>query len=95
MLLASGARKIHVCAPSNAAVDEILTRLSLHGLTGITKDPESLKAYFLRIGSLDYEPNENVRRHLLDTRLTEQLTNERVYNLKEQISYAEELLAEL
>ena len=28
MLIGSGARKIHICAPSNAAVDEILARLS-------------------------------------------------------------------
>jgi len=56
MLLASGARKIHVCAPSNAAVDEILARLSTFGLMGITKDREELKKYFLRIGSFDYEP---------------------------------------
>ena len=37
MLIAAGCKKIHVCAPSNAAVDEILYRLSTKGLTGITK----------------------------------------------------------
>ena len=83
MLLACGARKIHVCAPSNAAVDEILARLSLYGLTGITKDKDELKKYFLRIGSIDYEPQESVKPHLLDNRLAEQLTSERIYSLKE------------
>ena len=28
MCLQSGAQKIHVCAPSNSAVDEILSRIS-------------------------------------------------------------------
>lgn len=61
MILASGAKRVHVCAPSNSAVDEILSRLSLGGLTGITKDPNELKKYLLRIGSLDYEPRECVK----------------------------------
>ena len=95
MLLACGARKIHVCAPSNAAVDEILARLSLYGLTGITKDKDELKQYFLRIGSIDYEPQESVKPHLLDNRLAEQLTSERIYSLKEQIAFADELLGEM
>ena len=38
MLVSSGAQKVHVCAPSNAAVDEILARLSGQGLTGVTKN---------------------------------------------------------
>ena len=71
MVLASGATKVHVCAPSNAAVDEILARLSNQGLTGITKDPNELKKYLLRIGSMDYEPREGVKQHTLDNRLVE------------------------
>ena len=37
MLVGAGARKVHVCAPSNAAVDEVTARLSNHGLIGVTK----------------------------------------------------------
>ncbi len=61
MLVGSGARKVHVCAPSNAAVDEVLARLSTHGLTGITSEKEELKKYLLRIGSVDYEPRDCVK----------------------------------
>ena len=42
MLIGAGANKIHVCAPSNAAVDEILFRLSTEGLHGVTSQKEEL-----------------------------------------------------
>ena len=61
MLIGSGARKVHVCAPSNAAVDEVLARLSTNGLIGVTTEREELKKYLLRIGSMDYEPQECVK----------------------------------
>lgn len=35
--------KIHVCAPSNCAVDEILARVKDRGLTGLTNDITHLK----------------------------------------------------
>jgi superfamily I DNA and/or RNA helicase len=34
MLLTSGVKKLLICAPSNAAVDEIISRLSNTGLIG-------------------------------------------------------------
>ena len=34
MLLTSGVKKLMICAPSNAAVDEIISRLSNKGLIG-------------------------------------------------------------
>ena len=52
---------VHVCAPSNAAVDEVLARLSTNGLIGVTTEREELKKYLLRIGSMDYEPQECVK----------------------------------
>ena len=61
MLIGSGSRKIHVCAPSNAAVDEVLARLSTNGIIGVSNEQEVIKKYLLRIGSLDYEPQECVR----------------------------------
>ena len=83
MLISAGARKIHVCAPSNAAVDEIVSRLSTQGLIGITNEREELKKYLLRIGHMDYEPSDDIKCHLLDNRLFETMTNERVYSLKQ------------
>lgn len=53
-------KKILVCAPSNAAIDEIVTRLiSKGGLFG-QNESESIKKV-LRIGSFDYEPSEIVK----------------------------------
>ena len=69
MLLGAGANKIHVCAPSNAAVDEILCRLSTDGLHGITKNQEELRKMLLRIGAMEYEPVPQVKQHTLDERL--------------------------
>jgi hypothetical protein len=37
MLLASGVQKILVCAPSNAAIDEIIVRINSRGLFDIAK----------------------------------------------------------
>jgi hypothetical protein len=34
MLLSSGVSKILVCAPSNAAIDEIILRIALKGFIG-------------------------------------------------------------
>lgn len=58
MLIFSGVQKIHVCAPSNAAVDEILARISGRGLQNVTSDPNELKKILLRIGANEYEPTE-------------------------------------
>jgi ABC-type sugar transport system substrate-binding protein len=35
MLIASGVEKILVCAPSNAAIDEVVTRLHNRGMVGV------------------------------------------------------------
>jgi len=53
MLMTAGVSKIHVCAPSNAAVDEILTRVSTRGLIG--SEPLDLKRLLLRIGAVEHE----------------------------------------
>ena len=91
MLLKSGAKKIHVCAPSNAAVDEICARLSTSGLEQVTSDEAEVKKLVLRIGSLDYEPHPSVRKHMLDSRLQEELHGQKLYGLNELIAFAEEL----
>ncbi len=35
MLIASGVEKMLVCAPSNAAIDEVVSRLHNRGLVGV------------------------------------------------------------
>ena len=34
MLVSTGPKKILICAPSNAAVDEIVSRVAQHGFVG-------------------------------------------------------------
>ena len=50
MIFDSCKGKILVCTPSNKAVDEILTRLSLKGLLGTDVEYKDL----LRVGSSEY-----------------------------------------
>ena len=92
MLLSSGVNKIHVCAPSNAAVDEILARLSVNGIHGVSNCEDDLKRILLRIGAMEYEPAPAVKIHTLDERLRETLHDARVYELREKINCGEELL---
>lgn len=66
MLLSSDAKKVMVCAPSNAAVDEVVSRLSTVGLIG---SDIAVDGILLRVGALDYEPTEAVKRHTLDERV--------------------------
>ena len=94
MLLASGAKKIHVCAPSNAAVDEVLCRLSSDGLLGHVSGKD-MKAKLLRIGAMEYEPTSVVKQHTLDARLFDTLKDAKIYNLKEQVAFCDELITEL
>ncbi len=61
MLVFAGVKKIHVCAPSNAAVDEILTRVSTKGLIEVTKDPAELKKLLLRVGAFEHEPSPLIK----------------------------------
>jgi len=57
-----------VCAPSNAAIDEIVTRLiSKGGLFG--QDENASIAKVLRIGSMDYEPSTIVQQVMMNTKV--------------------------
>jgi hypothetical protein len=82
MLLSSGVKKILVCAPSNAAIDEIISRISSRGFLGepdtnvydqnsILAEGATADGMLLRIGAVEYDPSPEVRRHTLDERLTE------------------------
>lgn len=82
MLLSSDVKKILVCAPSNAAIDEIISRISSRGFLGepdsnvydqnsILAEGATADGMLLRIGAVEYDPGPEVRRHTLDERLTE------------------------
>ena len=83
MLIFSGVKKIHVCAPSNAAVDEILNRISSKGITGVTKQTEDLKKMILRVGIVEYEPSSQIYQYTIDVRLKEVLNDAKEHELKE------------
>lgn len=106
MLLSCGVQRVLVCAPSNAAVDEVVSRLSTQGFIGTAEkgdedsilngDPETqAEGLLLRIGSLDYEPSPAVLRHTLDERLAETMAGNRERQLQDQIEMASDLLLEL
>jgi hypothetical protein len=78
MLISSGCKKIVVCAPSNAAVDEIILRFDQKGFVGKSDsfqgEPESqADGLMVRIGAMEHDPVEAVKRHSLDERLSEQM----------------------
>jgi len=65
-------RKILVCAPSNAAIDEIVTRLiTKGGLLGYSE--EESKRNVLRIGALEYEPSQIVKDVMFETKFQQHL----------------------
>ena len=92
MLIGAGATKIHVCAPSNAAVDEILIRLSEQGLLSVDGETVQTKGLLLRVGALEYDPVDAVQQHTLDNRLQETLMDAREYDHKKKIDACDELL---
>ena len=55
--------KILVCAPSNAAIDEIV-----HRIISNKRFPE-IRNQVLRVGAMDYEPQEDVKKVTLDFRM--------------------------
>ena len=64
-------QKIFVCAPSNAAVDEIVWRLVNKGL--ISYSGKKKKAELVRIGILDYNPPDLVKQHSMDFLIEERM----------------------
>ena len=85
MVLKAGARKVHVCAHSNTAVDEICKRLSTTGLQLFTTDEATIKSMLLRIGNLKYELHPNVQKHTLDTKVNEQMFKKQISELTKNI----------
>ena len=54
-----------------------------------------MQKMLLRIGAMEHEPLEGIKKHTLDERLKETMADARVYDLKEQIACAEELLMDM
>ena len=52
-----------MCAPSNAAIDEIVYRIIRNTFSTQTRNS------VLRVGAMEYEPNEEVKKHTLDYKL--------------------------
>lgn len=50
--------KIHLCAPSNSAVDEILMRIVEKGIPGFS--PDECKKKLLRVGAMNYKAPEQL-----------------------------------
>lgn len=59
--------KINVCAPSNSAVDEILSRIAHKGLIGFTE--KQLPNMLLRIGAMTHTPDPALKKFNLDDKL--------------------------
>ena len=81
--LKSNLRTIHVCGPSNCAVDEILTRVKKNGLVGLTTDVEQLKNLAVRVGAPEYEPAEYIKEFTLQWRCQNIVNTEKILKLKE------------
>ena len=97
MLMSSGAKKLLICAPSNAAVDEIVTRVAQRGFVGFDSnhvdqaESTKIETMLLRIGAMEYEPSEIVKKHTLDDRLVRALHGGKIYDLRAQIAAGKEL----
>ena len=73
-------KKILVCTPSNAAIDEIVQRLVGSQPDAFNGTRTFSKRHVLRIGAMEYEPLEAVKKATLDYKLNKKIQK---YLLKE------------
>jgi AAA domain len=85
--------KVQVCAPSNCAVDEILSRIKDRGLVGITDDVEELKKLVVRVGAPEYEPADQIKEFTLQAQCEAIVIKEKVDKLNHQLNYCNQLRA--
>ena len=83
--------KVQVCAPSNCAVDEILTRVKDRGLVGLTSEVEKLKQLVVRVGAPEYVPFEHIKDFTLQARCQVLAQNERIAKLQKHLGYVKQL----
>jgi senataxin len=82
-------RYIMICAPSNAAIDEIITRIKKKGL--IDENGNSAKPQLIRIGVLDNNPSDIVKNVSLEHLAQEVLFNQEKLSMKKDQSTAVEI----
>jgi len=79
MLLSCQVKRVMVCAPSNAAIDEIISRIGQKGFIGapdgqdldsILEEGHQANGMIVRLGALEYDPAPEVKKHTLDERMT-------------------------
>lgn len=63
MLMACGIKKLLLCAPSNAALDEVVQRITQKKLLGVSN---FVTSDLVRVGAIEYEPLPCVKVHTLD-----------------------------
>ena len=85
--------RIHVCAPSNCAVDEILTRVKDRGLVGLTSEVQRLKKLVVRVGAPEYVPDDHIKDFTLMARCQELTNVKRIQELQDRLGYAKQLNA--
>ena len=85
--------KIHVCAPSNCAVDEILTRVKDRGLVGISSDVANLKKLVVRVGAPEYEPDDHIKEFTLQARCQEIVNKQKIAILEVHLGQVHQLHA--
>ena len=85
--------KIQVCAPSNCAVDEILTRVKDRGLVGLTSEVEELKKLVVRVGAPEYEPNDHIKDFTLQARCQQIAGEEKIKTLNHHLGFVKQLQA--
>jgi len=79
-------KKILVCTPSNKAVDEILSRVSIKGLIG-TEAGE-----IVRIGSLEYQAEDSIKHLSLDQRVNQKINFKRFESIRQTMSLIDEIV---
>ena len=83
--------RIQVCAPSNCAVDEILTRVKDRGLVGLTSEVEELKKLVVRVGAPEYVPNDHIKDFTLQARCQKIAGDEKILKLKQHLGFVKQL----
>ena len=78
MFLAAGARRIHICAPSNAAIEELMHRLS-------NLKHSNLKNFLLRLAASDHESPASLKEYELEERLKVVMREGEENTLKDRI----------
>lgn len=92
MLLNGGASRIHICAPSNSAVDEILVRILQRGLPGIATTHQELLSIITRIGASEYTAPDEIAPFSLKEKMDTKVRNEMLEELNIKIKKVDFIL---